>query len=164
MGGIAQEKGRLWVVGQPAFTAGVAIRSGGGRLFLESKGDVAGVAAGMLDQDFSVASLHDVGKFFAPFHQEDGVLRGEFIKAYGFQLALVFNAVEVDVVELELVVLAVHFVPSVVFVNQRKGGAGHFIRIGGIECLGNSLDQSGLTCAEVSAQKEQGGRCETAGY
>jgi hypothetical protein len=42
---------------------------GAGSLFLEGESDVAGVAAGVLDQDFSVASLDHVGKFFAPFHQ-----------------------------------------------------------------------------------------------
>ena len=78
-----------------------------GCFFLEGEGDVASVSAGVLDQDFSVASLDYVGKFFAPFHQQDGVFRGQFIEAYGFQLALVFDAVEIDVVELDLVLLAV---------------------------------------------------------
>ncbi len=61
----------------------------------------------MLDQDFAVASLDHVGKFFSPFHQQDGFFRGQLVKAYGFQLALVFNAVKVDVVELDLVLLAI---------------------------------------------------------
>ena len=89
--------------------------------------------------------------------------RGHLFKAYGLQLALVFNAVEIDVVELDLVILALHPAPAIVFMNQGEGGAGHFIRIGGIQGLRDSLHQRGLACAKVSAQKEQSGRMRACG-
>ena len=61
----------------------------------------------MLNQDFAVAALDDGGEFFSPFDQEDGVFGRQFIEADGLQLAFVFNAVEIDVVQLYVAVLAV---------------------------------------------------------
>src|SRR5271156_2781259 len=110
-------------------------------LFLEFKGDVALIPARMFDQDFAVTSLDYAGKLFPPFHQQNGIFGGQLIKADGFQLTLVFNAVEVDVVELDIVHLAIEPAMAVVFVHQGERRAGHFVRIGSVEGLCDSLHQ-----------------------
>ena len=47
------------------------------------------------------------GKLLSPFHQENRVFGRQLVKADGFQLALVLNAIEIDVVELNVVFLAI---------------------------------------------------------
>ena len=66
----------------------------------------------MLDQNFAIAPLHDNGKLLSPFHQENGVFGRQFIKADGLQLAFVFNAVEVDMVKLNVAILTIDPAPD----------------------------------------------------
>src|ERR1700678_1501694 len=108
----------------------------------------------MFDQDFTVASLDYAGKFFSPFHQEDGVFGGHLIEADGFELSLVFDTVKIDVVKLNVLHLAIQAAMTVVFVNQGEGRAGHFVRIGSVESLRDSLHQSGLARTQVSTKKK----------
>src|ERR1700722_5268651 len=108
----------------------------------------------MFDQDFTVASLDHGGEFFSPFHQENGVFGSHLIEADGLELALVFDAVKIDVVELDVSHLAIDAAMAVVFVNQGKGWAGYLVRIGSVEGLRDSLHQSGLARTQISAKKK----------
>ena len=53
------------------------------------------------------AALHYAGELFSPLHQQDCVFRDQLIEADGLQLALVLDAIKIDVVELDFLVLAV---------------------------------------------------------
>src|SRR5882757_4434606 len=71
--------------------------SGGFRLHLEN--NPPRIAIERCHQNLTLAALHHAGKLLAPLHQHDAVLRLQVIEPQRLQLALAFDAIEVQVVE-----------------------------------------------------------------
>src|ERR1700751_557154 len=67
--------------------------------FFDFESDVPGVTTGVFDEDFAVAPLDYGGKLFSPFHQQNRVFGRHLIESDRLQLALVSDAIEIDVVK-----------------------------------------------------------------
>ena len=121
-------------------------------LVFQHQGNTARIAAGSPHLNLPLAPLDHAGKFLAPLHQNDAGRSDQFIEAEGIQLALVLDPVQVQVIEHHRFLVPVHRARAFVFVDQREGGAGHFIGIGRVQRLRDALHQRRLAGAEVAAQ------------
>ena len=52
---------------------------------------------------------------------------------------------------------------ALVLVDEREGGAGDLVGIGGVKRLGDALDQGGLACAEIAVKDKEFRRREQPG-
>ncbi len=93
---------------------------------------------------------------FSP-HSTRTMLSGlaQLVEAQGIQLPLVLDPVQIEVIENHRLLVPVYRTGAFVFVDQRKRRAGHFVRLGGIQCLGNALHQGGFARAQIAAQHEE---------
>ena len=104
-----------------------------------------------MHDDLSLAALDDGGEFFAPLHQDDAVGSDQLVEAEGIELTLGIDAVEIEVIEHDRFAVEL----SLVLVDEGEGGAGDLIGIGGIEGLGDTLDERGLACAEIAVKDKE---------
>src|ERR1700753_3001838 len=68
-------------------------------LVLERQRNLARIAARSPHHDFAAAALGDAGKLIAPLDQDNAVRCRDFIQAERVQLALLLDAVEIEMVE-----------------------------------------------------------------
>src|ERR1039457_6171302 len=120
-------------------------------LFFKSYRKLAGVVAGGGDGNFASRLLADALECFAPLDQDQRVWSEQLVEAKGFQLTFAFKAIDVEVEEFDR--LAV--LNAVVLVDQGECWAGDLVGLGGVEGLGDSFDESGLSGTEVAAEDQQ---------
>ena len=119
---------------------------------LSSDVDPALILACPLQRNLHIPLLHEPRKLFSPLDQQDAVFGAQIIQSERFEFALRVDAIEIDMEKIGA--------RSTVFVDEREGGAGDILFGGCIERSGDSLDQRGLTRAEIAAQEDEFGRSE----
>ena len=117
-------------------------------LFLQRHRDLARVAAFGGDHDLAGGALANALELLAPLHHHQRIGRKQIVEAERLQLALAFQAIDIEVIELDRLA----FARAVVLVNQREGGAGDFVGLGGVEGLRDAFDQRGLSGAQFAAR------------
>ena len=102
------------------------------------------------DGDVCVCEGEDGGELFAPLdeHERFGI-GGHLVEAKGGELALGFEAVEIEMED--------GGEGADVLVDEGEGGAGDVILTGGVEGGGPAFDQGGFAGAELAAQDDDAG-------
>src|SRR5262249_40506776 len=77
--------------------------------------------------------------------EKNVVVSQQVVERQGIEFALGVNAVEVDVKERDRA--------AAIFVDERERWTGYIFGPGGLEALGNALDQRGLARAQIAAKK-----------
>ena len=77
-----------------------------GFLIFQRDGDLARVAAGGGDNDFAGRLFADALEFVAPLDQHQSIGGEQLIEAEGFELALAFEAIDIEVKELDRLAVA----------------------------------------------------------
>jgi len=79
----------------------------------------------------------------------------KIIKPERIKLALSFETIEIEMIQLHRFCFTVNLARTFVFMNEGKGWTRHFIWFGGGESFGNSLHQSGFSSAQIAAQNQK---------
>src|SRR5579871_4049444 len=94
---------------------------------------------------------HEVREPFSPFNEHDGVAIENLVQTETGDLLGSIQAVQVDVK------------CAAVFVNQREGGAGHVILIGGAQAADDSFGEGGFSGTQVADEEHDRARGKLGG-
>src|SRR5208282_6091180 len=104
-------------------------------------------------------ALADALELVAPFHYHQRVGREQVVQAKRLKLALAFEAIDVEVEELDGFTVA----RAIELVDEREGGTGDLVGLGGVERLRNALYERGFARAQIAAEQQQLRRREQIG-
>ena len=116
--------------------------------------NAARITTRVLELNLNAGPIRAQRKSFRPFDDNHGLFGKRVLQAKRFQIVKVFHAIEIDVIDLAVVLE---------HVDQREGGAGDILFLGGSQSADDSLGQRGLSAAQVSAQQDQHGRAKFSG-
>ena len=109
--------------------------------------------------DFARGALADALELVAPLHHHQRVGREQIVEAQRLKLALAFEAIDVEVEELDGLAVA----RAVILVDEREGGTGDLVGLGCVERLRNAFHERGFARAQIAAQQQQLRRLEQIG-